>query len=178
MAFLIKEKNCFLEFCPVVSQARLWDGHWTQGRKKWKEIAFGVPSIDYQVNQPIVLLDKEFSLKMTLSTRQAQFETGMKPVYPSGAETWTVIFFPLIQENSRENWLHGQLTVSFGMLSWKFRQYSIHTSYFFNSVVWVGWRHMKSSRIHINIQNVHGETLSFPFYCLVLIYELTCSMIL
>lgn len=103
MAFLIKEKNCFLEFCPVVSQARLWDGHWTQGRKKWKEIAFGVllislPSIDYQVNQPIVLLDKEFSLKMTLSTRQAQFETGMKPVYPSGAETWTVIFFHLYRK--------------------------------------------------------------------------------
>lgn len=40
---------------------------------------------------------------------------------------------------------------------------------FFNGVVWVGWRHMKSSKIHINIQNGHGETLSFPFYCLLLI---------
>lgn len=106
---------------------------------------------------------------MIISTMQANFETGIKPVWLSVAETRTAIFFPLTQGNSGEK-----------MVTWATRSFfwngfmetqavfDTHTI-FFNGGVWVGWRHMKSSKIHINIQHGHGETLSFPFYCLLLI---------
>lgn len=137
MQFLIKERIASCNFA-------LWlPKHWEMGngqlreRKRGKEMAFIVllnqlPPVYYQSKLACCPFWWRHirSLNMTISTMPAHFETGMKPVYPSVAET-SNSYFSLTQENSGKNWLHGQLTVSFGMLSWKFRLHLSHTHHIF-----------------------------------------------
>lgn len=105
---------------------------------------------------------------MAVCTMQAHSETGMKPVCPSVAEP-EQLFFSTYTGKLKEK-MATWATHSFFWNAFMEIQpvFDTHTI-FFNGVVWVGWRHMKSSKIHINIQNGHRETLSFPFYCLLLI---------
>lgn len=105
---------------------------------------------------------------MTISTTQAHFETGTKPVCPSVAETRTAIFFHLHRKIQGKNGYMATHSFFWNAFMEIQAVFDTHTI-FFNGVVWVGWRHMKSSKVHINIPNGHGETLSFPFYCLLLV---------